>query len=426
MANNLQTVAYTGNYPLLLARQMRMEALKSQFWGKMAKYTSKNGKFVRNVEEVGAVLGAPIVMHNELQKQSGTAMQVPMLRQLVNMPKYTGQQLVGHEEDIKGNHATVHVDIFRHAVRPQDTEMGTPATKSLQLLQKSRPLLQSHYSRVHEHLGVNHAFYYGYSWNVIKGTSYASNPYAKPVKTYHPHIYTAGGGKVTYSNGYPGTPGYTASLVTAIQAITDSHVFDTQFLDFLASDQQIKMIPPLSTKDGVQYRGIVAHPWQIKTLRDDQAFREVQAQAWIQNRAKDNPYLIGASYYWNGFVIYEHDSPTWPVNIEGSDTPVFGAFVGGDPISLKAFDNYEEYNGIPNTRFAGIVFGDNAMFRANASEIEFIQETFDYKSIIGVGYRQLTGYARGDYWNLDDGEAGQYVINDGSAIFITAALRPTP
>jgi hypothetical protein len=176
-------------------------------------------------------------------------------------------------------------------------------------------------------------------------------------------------------------------------------------------------------------RLLVAHPWQVKDLEQDPNFQNAIQGAMIQSMAKDNPFLIGAKYIWGGFAIYENEYVSWPVNVENT-VPYFGPFLpsynGGKPKSLLDFDNYATYGQVAqNTKFAAVVLGDNAVAKASAGGLEFIQETFDYKTIIGIGYSQLHAAARADYWNVDDGIKGQYLNNESSALVVTHAEAPS-
>ena len=90
--------------------------------------------------------------------------------------------------------------------------------------------------------------------------------------------------------------------------------------------------------------------------------------------------------------------------------------------TITNLDDYENY--ASETKFGAIVLGSNAMFKAIADNMEFKRRRDDYDEIIGIAYRAIEGYARGDAWNRDDGDTGEFVINDNSAIAVTYAATP--
>jgi hypothetical protein len=166
---------------------------------------------------------------------------------------------------------------------------------------------------------------------------------------------------------------------------------------------------------GNPLRLIFAHPYQIATLEADDLFNTSAAKIWAQESKKDNPMLVGAKYVWNNFAIFETDTAVWPCTVSGGD-PVWGV---SSPTNMSSYTAYSTYN-----TFAGFVLGAGAMFKALGRAIEFKQRMADYDEILGIAYRSVEGYARGDYWNDDDATRGQYLVNDGSAVFVTYAPAP--
>ena len=87
---------------------------------------------------------------------------------------------------------------------------------------------------------------------------------------------------------------------------------------------QVRKIKAIETKGySSPLRVIVAHPWQIVDLVADPAFKSAVQAAFVQNLTKDNPFLVGCLYVWEGFAIYANESVAWPVRTESS-LPVYG------------------------------------------------------------------------------------------------------
>lgn len=406
---------FSGNYPVVKAQQMVFEALKEFFWGPFASFNTPKRAPISEKNRPRPV-NSPIVMHWELTRKSGDMIEIPIHRQLKQLPQTGKSQLAGHEERPKVNFAQVPIMLQRHAELPQDSSLSTQTNKDLRLLENTRPALMQHYARCEEYLGASYAMYYGYNWATLTDSWFSAE--TKISASSHPHIYVAGQGKVSYSGGYPGTAGYETSVATAIDAIGPSHRFDAGFLQALKADPQIRKIPPIIMQNRNPLRLLVAHPWQVVDLENDSTFNNIVAQAMVAKYAADNPYLIAAKYIYAGFAIFESDTAVWACRTSSGD-PEFGP---SDISDLDDLDSFEDYS--DDTKFAAIVLGNNALFKAIGSPMQYKRRTDDYGELIGIAYMMIHGYSRADFWNRDDGTTGQYLINDTSALAITYAAAP--
>jgi len=407
--------SFTGNKPVYLAAQMKWHALKKHFWGKFAKFNTPEKTVIAKPGNEPKPIQSPIVMQHELERRMGDVMEIPLLRNLENLPTIGMDQLAGHEELQKLNHVRVPIDIVRTAVKPQEGIMSKQTTKELQLLKRAYPQLLRHYAETNEYLGASYGFYYSHSWNILQSSRFSgNNQNIKAVS--HPHVFIAGKGKVSYGvSNYPGTAGYETQIGTDIGNMVDTNVFDTQYLSGLKAHEQVMRTDPLIMKDGNPLWLIVAHPYMVSTLEADEKFRNTVAQTHAIQLAKDNPLLVGCKYIWGGFAIFQSDTAVWPVSVSGGK-PVWGPTT---ITNLKSFKNYSTYN-----KFAAILLGNNAMFKATGQPLEFKKRMADYDEIIGIAYRAVEGYSRGDFWNEDDGTRGDNLINDGSAVLIAHAEAP--
>lgn len=409
--------SFTGNVPIIEARKMEFEAQQHHIWGRLAKFTTPDGKAVNPNKGMKAmsVSNSPVVMQREFQRKMGDQMEIPKMRLLENLPTTGLDQMENREEVPKINHATVPIDILRHAERPKEGTMSQQTTKDYQLIQQVRPHLLRHYSEVSNYLQCSYAMYNGFSYNILNSSRFSGHATIKAIS--HPHIFVAGDGKVTYGVAdYPGTSAYEAAVGTALNTLGSSDIMSVGFLNGLSADDSIRYIQPLHTKNGTPFRILLAHHFQLADLKADTDFRESHSRAFIGAHAKDNPLIAGCQFYVDGWAIYDAGNAIFPVTVP-STTPVWGP---------SGFTNLTAFrNAATATMFGAIVLGDNALFKGIGQSMRFIKQMKDYDEILGVAYRTVEGYSRGDFWNKDDGTIGAALINEGSAIACTYASKPT-
>jgi hypothetical protein len=416
MANTIFEHAFTGNDEIKLANKMNFETLKRTFWNKWLGYTSNEGRMVRVGNGVlPMTTSAPVVVHRELISQGGDVLKVPMLRKLDNLPKFGNSQLKGFEEKQAVSWMYCAVDNVRHAVLQQEGAMSAQTTKGMKLLENSKPQLSNHFARW-LNANLTYAMYSGHSYNILVGSGrYASHSKIEVIS--HPHFFTAGAGKVSYSAGNPSTAGYETSVGTAITNLGVTNVFDMDLISSLQTNEYVRNIEPIIAKDGTLYRLLLAHSWQIKQLEDDSNFKSLANSAFVQQMAKDNPYIAGAKYFVHGFAIFENDTAVWPLTT-ASGLPVYG------PSTVTNLSSFETYS--TGTKFGAMILGQNALAYSQGSGMRFVGESDDYGARVGLGYEIIDGAARNDFFNHDDGTLGEAkkLINQSSAIVGTYSPNP--
>jgi len=428
MANTLFDHGFSGNYPVIVeAQKMKFESIHSMHWGKFVGFTTPDGAAVKE-RDMARPTASMVSIHNELKRKGGDLLEMPLHRNLTQRGRIGNQQLKDHEERPKVNFAQIPIELYRAAELPMDGSMGKQTTKEIDLVKHARPALQRHYSRFLNWLLCSYSMYYGYSWNVINSDRWAND--SKISTASHPHIFLSGRGKVTYSGGYPGTSGYETSVGNEINLLGASDVFDTAYLEGLKADPATMKIPPIIMSHGNELRMIWAHPWQIDSLEKDPRFNTTANHAYVQTLVKENPLLYGMRYVWAGFGIFPFDTGIWPVHVaDSSATYSNNGFSSGDVVygptdvnkftDITTFEGYSTYD-----TFAALMMGSNALNIANGDALEFRKRTDDYGEIMGLAYRVMTGGARNDFWNRDDGTTGQHLVNESSAVLITKASKP--
>lgn len=419
--NNFFNHEFTGNQPLILSKRLMFESMLNQFWGQFVKFTTKNMVPAMKNQKVSPV-DSPIVMHNELERKQGDTVEVPLMRQFSGRPKIGNQQLAGHEGEQHVNFKRVYIDVVRNAIRPIEGPMSEQTNKDYSLLSNSYGQLRDNYSRVENYSGVSWAFYNGFSENVMFSDILANDANIKQVS--HPHIYYIGGSKVSYSSGYPSTSGYEGAVRTAIGTVGSSDIIDINALNALGNYAAIRKIPPLIRMKGMTLWGLAMHPWQITALLNstDGGIKNTYDSVMIQSLAKDHPWLNNAVLIWGNFAIFNAGDSVFSCEVSGSNL-----YWGPQSSTTTGYSDLDDFDAPPSGRtvFGAIVFGSNAIMGARGSRLKFLRNSEDYGALQGIAYQSLEGFSRSDYYNKDDGTAGQYMINESSAIVLSYAAQPT-
>jgi hypothetical protein len=385
-------------------------------WGKFMKWNTP-GK--RAVDVNGGILpapvkNAPIVVQRDLQKKGGSKIEIPLFRRLTQKPKLGNEQLSGLGERPKINFGQVWIDEDRHAVVTKEGNMSYQVMKEYGIPEWAKGALQTHWAEWCNFVEIPNAFYKGISYNVLNSGLFAND--ANVAVRSHPHIYLAGAGKVAYTSAYPGNSGYETAVATAIDGVGETNILTANLLRSLNADDTIRRIPYLTTKDNVPYRILAVHPYGMAQLRNDTDLKTLFNSAFVQQIARENPILTGMHLFYEGWAIFDFGNAIWPVATSGG-SPVWGPSTVTD---LTTFNSFSAYS-----KFAAIILGDNALFHATGWDMKWTGETRDHNHVEEIGYTIGSGFARGDFWNREDGSTGQYLVNDGSAILIHYAAVPT-
>lgn len=415
---------FSANYPKVKAAGINtmFEVMNHMFWGKwMKQYTTPDKAAVRpsGTLKPSAVVNSPFVMHRELEKMAGDSIKVPMFRQLKNISKKGDEQLFNRTEERKINHARVWINTMRHGEKIRKGHLSTQIMKDYGIPKTARAALTMQLARQMNFLEIPYAFYKAYNFSVLTDTTTFSGDSAVATHS-HPHFYTAGAGKVSYSGGYPGNSGYETAVDTAIGAIGATHVLSGGLLRDLNAEDQIMRIPYLMTKDGTPFRMLVVEPYGMRQLREDADIKAMNRAGFVDGMIMRNPELTGMELFYEGWAIFNGGHAVYPIK-SNSGTPLYGPTATADTFTnLDDFNSYASYS-----TFGAMIIGDNAIAQATGWDLKWTGEMWDHQMVEELGYNIGLGFARNDFWNQDDGSTGQYVKNDTSAILGYYAAAPT-
>jgi hypothetical protein len=418
MANNLFSIDFSANKPLIQAKRAMFEAFSYMFWGKWMKWTTPDKAPItpNGAMKAGTVDNSPIVAQREFMNQSNPVneMWIPTFRDLVGLGQTARESLTGMEEERKINFAKVRIEQIRHGEVVKQGKFEAHLLAKYGIPESSRMALTRQFQRRTNFLEIPTAIYKGISYNVLSGGRYVNDATVKTVS--HPNFYVVGSGRVSQAAAaYPGTAAYETNVAAAVAGLTPAHVLSAAFLAALNADDNIRRIPYLYTKEGKPFRVLVVHPYGMASLRNDPDLKSLFNNVFVANLAKENPMLTGAELYYEGWAVFDGGNAIWPLSSDGS------AITYGPTVTN--LDSFNSYAG--ETAFGALVLGDNALFHGLAWDMEWTGEKRDHGQIESIGYTIGNGFARNDSYNLDDGAAGQYLINHGSAVVAHYGAVPT-
>lgn len=412
MANEVFERSFTGNQPLILAQEMKFAGLYQTPWARWTSIMMPDGE-VKSLTGLPTTFDSPILMKHELEKEMGDNIRVPLHRDLVALPKHGVQQLEGFEEKPRINHMDVAINTIRTAEKTKEGKIMTQRTKDYALAQRARPALQRHWSRTASTLMWSYAMYNRFSWNILDDTDFDADTTIEAVS--HPHIFMAGQGKVSYTSGFPSSDNYETAVGTAIDAMDPaSHVLNFALLQQLKAHPIILKIEPITDAFGNDLRLLLVNPRSLITLENDPVFRDLALKPYAGSGvggSADNPALFGAKYCVEGFAIFPFHTAVFEISTSAGQ-PVYG------PATITDLDSFESHT---QDIFGNIILGKGALYGAMGDNMVFIEANRDYMHVHGIAYDIMTGAARADFVNYDDGTQGGELINESSALVFCGA-----
>ncbi len=301
----------------------------------------------------------PIVTREELGKNGGDKIVVPLLRQLSGSGVTGNTALKDAEEALDFWSFSAYIELKRHATGW--VHKMSPQRNRFHQKQQVADLLSSWMAQEMDD-SVFDALYNKYSAHLITEVGVSS--------TTHPNEFFAG------SNAY-----------TDIDELTDTDVFDTSVLERAATWAEENNINPVNV-DGEECFVMIIHPRQLHTLRADEEWKSSVRSGEV--RGPKNPMFTRAEGKYAGVLV--HCTNKIQVPTTGSDTA--------------------------NKRGA-IFLGAHAVARAVGQRPEIVQrDDTDYGRVSAWGIDAIWGDTRCDFTE-DAGSPS--TSNQSSAIFWTMA-----
>lgn len=315
---------------------------------------------------------APIIELDNLNKEPGDGITVPLRKKLTGAGKYGDKTLWDNEEALTFYYLKVFINQLRHAsgtagrMTRQRTAFDSDeqAARALgQWLADKRDgmVFESAYRLIPAHIQAS------------TGTGGLGI-----TARYHVNWYAPDSSTLT---GFGSAPANAAAVTGQEDLLADTatQIMGVSLLDDIAAELAVQNILPIIV-DGEERYPIVLHPYQTKQLRRDSEWQAAVQAGW--KRGRDNPLFKKAIGLWNSLIVYENNR-------------------------IEAGNN--------NCRRA-IAFGANFMAYARAGEAFTDRETWDY----GNQHRYMAGVVNG--WNRADfqsDDANATKFNQSSMVIST-------
>ena len=371
----------------ILNAKLRKESWYNTFWAKWSGNvdisTDDNGN------QQYRPSGKPIEILNAYIQQGRDNLLIPFIRDLDGDMIFGDAVLKGTGEDPGLRYLRTYINQKRHAVMKRSGKMSEQRQKLYKLYEEAMPGLSKYFSKW-ENQSVFETFYEGISYNLSQGTN---DEGLGVIRRYHPNWYINDGAALTAI----GTEKYFKSnseLDTALgMYVADNASCDTGMTAAILWDLRVKcmelMIPQIVTKNGLKFWALLVHPMQYSALMQETNFRAAQRTAFT-GKALDSPELSGALAYYSQFVIYEDivGIREWDeLNAEFMGTTTTERFAP-TAVSLNT-GTARVYN--------ALVFGNQAIGKGVASDLEFTKEIDDHENTIEIGGALMNGYNRADF-----------------------------
>lgn len=383
----------------LLSARIEQEVEKLLWW---SNFTAPVIRDPKNGELKPPVM--PISERREFMTEGDHEMVIPVMRDLVGDVFYGDAIVTGHGEKQRWDYIKTYLNLMSFPVEGPAI-MSNQDVKGLRLINRIRPQLNKRMVQEID-IQVASSFYEGFSRNIT--TAVSSSGLAKN-KLYHPNFYTAGAGLATWSGTVQTHANNIGAQLAGLTDTTSRH-FTVDNLENLRSVvQKIPLQPIMIPGTGKACYILLVHHNQMLQLRQDSKWRSDNNQGWV--RGLTNPVFAAAEGYVANFLIYEREFSVFGVSESlsaGNYTLTFGAT---SPVSaVDAFD-----------KKVAVVFGNGAISKAVGSNIFFGKQDQNIEAFEEHAIRQLTGFARNSFYDVDAGEGNTPTtgVDQGSALFAT-------
>lgn len=374
----------------LIQEQTAREAFKNLFfsrWVGWAKQNQVTGEYMPTM--------TPIVMKRDFKAKGMDNMKVPMLKNLTQTPIYGDSTRTGQGEAQVLYYLNVYINARAGVVGPPDT-MANQRVSFLQLVEQARPLVTDWLARETE-VEICSAIYEGFSRNVTATTGGGISI----TKRYHPNIYMADSGKVTWS-GTSAT--YISSIHTANQGLAagaSDDIMSADALWSLASAVRKDEIQPIMVGN-TPVRILLIHENQMRQLTKDPKFIDAATNAAERDLMK-NPMFTGMFRYFAGFAIFVREFSVFGLSSTST------ALTWGATNPLSAVDT--------NDTKAAIAFGQQFLCGGWADGPSYYVEETNHGVRKETSASMIDGFARADYYDSTSSPTAK--VNKSSALLCT-------
>lgn len=416
-------------YRRLLEKRMQTVAWNISFWTNFLGFIGGKKSMFDPVQPHGVkgkqtATGAPIEVLQNFRYDGGLDMDIPIFYPLTGKGISGSLYLKGKGEKPKFNVLKVGINQQRHAYLVQDNKVSKQILQNpgmvAQLMRKANEYLGDWFRRWNAYQPYL-AFLEGYSENLSKT---ALNGGRAKSKASHMNIYTAGGGKVAFSNT---KATYEAAVKAAINGLTNTST------DYMSTDVIENLVYVASHSHKVQPLTIGGVSDLYPIVISDAQAKQLQADAdWLdaQNLAENRGILTNARFtgrvagvYGGGFLIVDPTIPSFYTDSDGeySNARSTTGDANGVCIGTQDADGDPDFmaNPVdPGNKKPAILFGKSALACGVANDLSFEEELDDFKQRQEIGADMMVGFQRSDILDKDGyfGTSGDYRYENVSSV----------
>lgn len=364
--------------------------------------------------------GAIIEEYTDL-KSHGTNLDIPVITPLKTGPLAGDTESEGKGEKSHPNYRKVAVNAMRKPQKLNNDLDEQIAGKALvRQVDQARQMLGDwyvNYTDGSHYFTMCHGV--GPTLTTLSGIQGASSE-----STFsHPNFYTYKG-QVAYGANRPGTSGYEAAVVAALNdfdGIDSKEVLTPEILDQLVVEAQLKKIAPFETGDGAYYI-FLTHTKGANQVRTSKTYRESMNYAGMGAGYK-SPIFRPNMTVWNNVIVMESPK-AWGVQMSDwgsvstvgtNGAPAYGPSGWLDDVTQADINQIK----------LGFLLGASSMTKAGGvTPLEFNGQEKDFGKRKEVELYEIFGHVRSDIFDTDGKNgltAGSFKENPYSLVYAYSA-----
>lgn len=412
--------------PVVLSRLMELQQWREMSFGRWVgpEFIKAAGRNISTpVQPTGPQwTGAPIEVHKEFVSVGKTDMDIPVRNILKGRPVFGDRPLKGTGEGAVVTYRSVPINYTRKAY-DAPTGMSEQIIKQYadQLVSNANDQLKRWWSDYHPG-NFMLAMLAGYSYDLLSPATLGGR--AKTTIS-HPNFYTAGGGKVGYGGGKPGSAGYETAVANALDGLTNvpEDKMTVALLRNLRVEANRLKITPIVVASGYKFFAVWISDAQWVQLQADPEYRELMKTGQVP--LDTNPLVTAAKFQLEGVCVYV-DQSLFGARTAASDATVTATVEYGPSPSVAEraeghlIGNWIE-NRDTNDRKVGLLVGESCMSVGIGKDMQMTEEIDDHGFVKEFGVNTIQSVVRSDIFDKDGkkGTAGDFDENTSSLAFGT-------